>query len=100
MYLKQKIERIDPAVFTAETTFTDKAGNVIVRSRTYERCNSIYAAYKSLVFALYDVEDCEVKFTTNHRQLNRELFEEKNKNTTLANMLDDVLAKNNIKLIQ
>ncbi|ALC81549.1 hypothetical protein [Bacillus gobiensis] len=100
MLLKQKIERVRPAEFIAETTLIDAEENAMVMNRTFERCNSIFAAYKSLILALRNVSDCDVELDSNHHQLKRELFGEKDENTTLSNMLADVLAKNNINLIK
>lgn len=98
MDMYQKIERIGPAQFEAEIKLVDGDETEKITTRTYERCNSIYAAYKSLIKALRGLQDCTVTLHTNHHQLSMELFEERAKNTTLANMLDDILAVNNIKI--
>lgn len=98
MDMYQKIERIGPAQFEAEIKLVDGDGNEKITSQTYERCNSIYAAYKSLIKALRGLHDCTITLYTNHHQLSVELFKERAKNTTLANMLDDILAAHNIKI--
>lgn len=98
MDMYQKIERIGPAQFEAEIKLVDGDGNEKITSQTYERCNSIYAAYKSLIKALRGLQDCTITLRTNHHQLSLELFEERAKNTTLANMLDDIIAINNIEI--
>lgn len=100
MLLQQKIERVGPGEFNATVKITDDDGNAIVTNRTYTKSNSIYPAYKSLIYALHDESDCTIKVESNHVQLMRELFEQSNKNTTLSNILADLLAKNNIKLIK
>nr|WP_017553581.1 hypothetical protein [Heyndrickxia coagulans] len=97
MDMYQKIERIGPAQFQAEIKLVDGDGEKIM-SQTYERCNSIYAAYKSLIKALRGLQDCTITLHTNHHQLSLELSGERAKNTTLANMLDDILAAHNIKI--
>ncbi|MDL5039510.1 hypothetical protein [Heyndrickxia coagulans] len=98
MEMYQKIERIGPAQFEAEIKLVDGDGTEKITTRTYERCNSIYAAYKSLITALRGLHDCTVTLHTNHHQLSVELFHERAKNTTLANMLDDIITINNIKI--
>ncbi len=98
MDMYQKIERIGPAQFEAEIKLVDGDGNEKITSQTYERCNSIYAAYKSLIKALRGLQDCTITLQTNHHQLSVELSGERAKNTTLANMLDDILAAHNIKI--
>ncbi|MED4311686.1 hypothetical protein P9210_03590 [Heyndrickxia coagulans] len=94
----QKIERIGPAQFEAEIKLVDGSGNEKITTRTYERCNSIFAAYKSLIIAIRGLHDCTVTLHTNHHQLSVELFHERAKNTTLANMLDDIIARNNLEI--
>ncbi|WP_251460087.1 hypothetical protein [Weizmannia agrestimuris] len=98
MELYQKIERIGPARFEAEIKLVDDAGTEKVMTRTYERCNSIFVAYKSLITALRGLHDCTITLHTNHHQLSVELFHERAKNTTLANMLDDITAINNLEI--
>ncbi|WP_258434069.1 hypothetical protein [Heyndrickxia coagulans] len=94
----QKVERIGPAQFEAEIKLVDGDETEKITTRTYERCNSIYAAYKSLIKALRGLHDCTITLYTNHHQLSVELFEERAKNTTLANMLDDIIAINNVEI--
>lgn len=98
MDVYQKIERIGPAQFEAEIKLVDGDKTEKITTRTYERCNSIFAAYKSLIKALRGLHDCTVTLHTNHHQLSVELFHERSKNTTLANMLDDIIARNNLEI--
>ncbi|MGG3707359.1 hypothetical protein [Heyndrickxia coagulans] len=98
MDMFQKIERIGPAQFQAEIKLVNGDGNEKITTRTYERCNSIFAAYKSLITALRGLHDCTITLYTNHHQLSVELFHERSKNTTLANMLDDITAINNLEI--
>lgn len=89
--VKQTIERLEAATFKV-TIEVD--GNEYVN--TYKRSNAIFPAYKSLVEVLRNYQDDEVLLETNSKQLATELMNSPNRNTTLLNMFDDVVTKNNL----
>jgi len=89
--VKQMIERLEAATFKAKIEVEGKE-----YVYTYARSNAIFPAYKSLVEVLRKYYDDEVLLETNCKQLATELEKAPNRNTTLLNMFDDVVTKNNL----
>lgn len=95
MEIKQNIEKLDYATYCVKIELPD--GQMV--TRTYERSNEVYPAYKTLMEVLGRYDGVGIYVETNCKALAREYnSEHQNPNSTLLNDLKEIIARRGLSV--
>jgi len=95
MDIKQYIEKLDYATYCVTLELPD--GQLV--TRTYERSNEVFPAYKTLVEVLGRYDGVGIHVETSCRALAREYnAEHQNPNSTLLNDLKEIIARRGLSV--
>ena len=97
MKIDMQIKRLSAGFYIVETQTNDN-GELQEYNHTYEKSNSIFPLFRSLVLILRELEGVEVEITSNSDQFNEEMRTLDERNTSLVNMISDTVERNNLTL--
>lgn len=96
MEIRQRIEKLDFAVY--RVTLELPEGELI--TRTYERSNEVFPAYKTLVEVLRQYDGIGIHVETNCKALADEYnAETQNPNARLLNQLKEIIAQRGLSVM-
>lgn len=95
MNIKQTIENLDHGIYSVQIELPD---NQLI-TRTYERSNEIFPAYKTLVEVLRRYDGVGIYVETNCKALAKEYNAEyQNRNSKLLNELQEIIARRGLSV--
>ncbi|WP_153733491.1 hypothetical protein [Sporosarcina obsidiansis] len=87
--ITQQIEQTAPAEYAVTLTMNGEHYSTDV----FQRGNAVFPAYRTLMNAMYDIEDCALHVLTDSAPLVREFNGTPNPNATMLRNLNDVIAQ-------